>query len=834
LAPLFLLFFLSGASGLIYEVLWMKELGVLFGNTAYAVATTLTVFFLGLSAGGLAWGRRSRILANPLRTYGRIELCIAATAGLYFFLLKAYRGIFPSLFEWFGGSFGIFVAVKFFLAVGILFLPAFFMGGTLPVMGQHMIRRRGELSGRGTLLYAVNTAGATLGTFLAGFILPYVVGIKASYLLAISMNVIIGLIAVRMARQIDGVVQSPPEAEIRPAGARSAGSGLEMLAFASGFLTLGLEVLWTRMFSQAHQNSAYLFSGILIVFLAALAAGSLIANRLSRHTARPAPAMAGLLVASALLVVHTPLLFGVMGGVQPGGYYRLGWGLYVFSMFQAIFFVIFVPVAIMGSILPFLLKMAETLDRQPGHIIGRLVAANTAGSLLGSLTAGFFFISAFGLSGSIRTFAALYALLGAGMILFGGVRGGKRAVAVLAILFVGFVVVADPYRQPLLSLKDGESLVDLVEGSHATLAVVRDRAGELSLRTNNHYGLGSAKNFRRQRLEAQLPLSLHPNPSSVFFLGLGTGITAGAALDFPVKKMTVCELMPEAVTLSKKHFTPYVNGLFDDPRVRIVVEDGRTFLLGTADTYDVIVADLFLPYRAGVGGLYSANHFAVVKSKLKPGGIFAQWLSIYQFSREDLEIIERTLLSVFDRVTVWRADFDPFLPFVVFICQKDPVPLNVDRTADLVEAAGLFQRYKHTFRTVTGHEFLTLYGGNLAAISEAIGPGPINTDNRPLIEFKAPVTIRNIFSGHVRAMNGDQLYDYFAGLISRTLPASDPYLAHTTPADREMVMAGLALFGDAVFVETEPERAEQFKQSFFRRLKRSRELRLEDSGNEAS
>jgi spermidine synthase len=534
--------------------------------------------------------------------------------------------------------------------------------------------------------------------------------------------------------------------------------------------------------------------------------------------------MAVLLLLSALLVLHTPLLFKIMGGVQPGGYYRLGWGQYVFSMFQSIFGVVFVPVAVMGSILPFLLRLAETLDRQPGQVIGRLVAANTAGSLLGSLFAGFVFINAFGLSGSIRIFAVVYAIFGVGMILLGGIRGRLPAAAALAAALVVFVAAADPYRQPLVTLKKGETLVEVVEGSHATLAVVRGQGGELSMRTNNHYGLGSAKNFRRQRLEAQIPLSLHSSPDRVFLLGMGTGITAGAALDFPVRQITVCELMPEAVDLSRRHFTPYVNGLFTDPRVRLVVEDGRTFLLGTADTYDVIIADLFLPYRAGVGGLYSKDHFEVVKSRLNPGGIFAQWLSIYQFSRKDLEIIERTVLSVFDQVSVWRADFDPYLPFVVLICEKDLVPLDVDRMAEEVRHLGLFDRYEKTFGWITGREMLSLYSGNLSGAAAAIGPGPINTDNRPLIEFKAPVTIRNIFAGHVEAMNGDVLHDYFTNLISRTPPDRDPYLAGTTAADQELVLAGLALFGDAVYQETDPARSRQLEAAFFRRMKRAREL----------
>jgi spermidine synthase len=325
-------------------------------------------------------------------------------------------------------------------------------------------------------------------------------------------------------------------------------------------------------------------------------------------------------------------------------------------------------------------------------------------------------------------------------------------------------------------------------------------------------------------MESQIPLSLHPSPDTVFLLGMGTGITAGAALDFPVRQITVCELMPEAVALSRKHFTPYVNGLFTDPRVRLVVEDGRTFLMGTADTYDVIIADLFLPYRAGVGGLYSKDHFQVVKSKLNPGGIFAQWLSIYQFSRKDLEIVERTVLSVFDHVSVWRADFDPYLPFVVLVCEKDRVPLDVDRMAEEVRLCGLFDRYEKTFGWISGREMLSLYGGNLSGAADAIGPGPINTDNRPLVEFRAPVTIRNIFAGHVRAMNGDLLHDYFANLISRTPPERDPYLAGATAADHQLVLAGLALFGDVVYQETSPERSRQLEAAFFRRMKRAGEL----------
>lgn len=825
---LYLLFFLSGTAGLVYEVLWMKELGVLFGNTAHAVATTLTVFFLGLSTGGLVWGHKSRRLKNPLLTYSCLELGIAATAGLYFFILRAYRELFAPLYALVGNNFPFFVAVKFLLAVGILFLPAFFMGGTLPVMGQHLIRRQGELSGKGTLLYAVNTAGACLGAFLAGFVLPSLIGIRSAYLIAIAINILVGAMAGHIAigfgkQDVSKTIQPSVRSRIATAGLPA--YWLWPLAFASGFLTLGLEVLWTRMFSQAHQNSVYLFSSILIVFLAALATGSYIANRLSRTTARPASVVAALLLGSAILVIHTPLFFQMVGGAQPEGYYQLGWGLYIHSIFQSVLLVVFVPVAVMGCILPFLLKLAEHLDYQPGQIIGRLVAANTAGALLGSLFAGFIFLEAMGLSNSIRIFSTAYALITIGLIATATISKRQRLVMAAGITLLAFLLVTNPFRQSMVTLKEGETLLEMVEGSHASLSVVRASDGELSMRTNNHYGLGSAKNFRRQRLEASIPLSLHPAPEDVFFLGMGTGITAGAALDFPIKRLTVCEMMPEAVALSRKHFTPYVNGLFKDPRVNVVVEDGRTFLHGTSSTYDVIVADLFLPYRAGVGGLYSADHYQVVQSRLRPGGIFAQWLSIYQFSREDYEIIEKTVLSVFDQVTVWRADFDPYLPFVLIVCQKDSRSLDVEKMAEFARNIGIMDGYRNRFNRITGREMLTLYGGNLGAFARRIPEGPVNTDNRPLIEFKAPLTIRNIFSGHVRAMNGDLLHDYFAALLSQTPPDKDPFLSQTTVADRQLVLAGQALFGAEVYKVTAPERSQSFAAEFLSHLDLTRSLK---------
>jgi spermidine synthase len=192
---LLFLFFASGLTSLIYEVLWLKELGLLFGNTAYATATTLAVFFAGLSVGGYWWGRRASQFRHPLRVYAVLEVGIGLSALLYFALLDLYYLLYGPLFTAVGHQPALFLAVKILLAAGVLFPPAFFMGGTLPVMGQYLIRRLDHLGRTASVLYAVNTIGAAIGAFVAGFYLPMVLGFTNSYLTAIALNLVIAALS---------------------------------------------------------------------------------------------------------------------------------------------------------------------------------------------------------------------------------------------------------------------------------------------------------------------------------------------------------------------------------------------------------------------------------------------------------------------------------------------------------------------------------------------------------------------------------------------------------------------------------------------------------------
>lgn len=270
---------------------------------------------------------------------------------------------------------------------------------------------------------------------------------------------------------------------------------------------------------------------------------------------------------------------------------------------------------------------------------------------------------------------------------------------------------------------------------------------------------------------------LHPEPRTVFFLGMGTGITAGAALEHPdLDRVVVCELLPAVVEAARTYFRPYVHGLFDDERVSIVVEDGRNYLRGTPETFDLIIADLFLPWRAGIGSLYTREHFATARARLRAGGLFAQWLPLYQMSQDEFGIIARTMLEVFPLVTLWRGDFLARRPIVMLVGHRENtpfVPHVLFRPADL--------------------PFMAHYAGNLTAARALFAAYGLNTDDRPLIEYRAPVTHRRQKAKAASWFVGDDLTAFMDAVLRAAPPADDAYLRHLPQHQRRVVYAGLHL-----------------------------------------
>ena len=801
----YLLVFGSGLAGLVYEVLWMKQLGLLFGNTSHAAAVTLAAFFAGLAAGSWFWGRRAAQMKNPLRVYAGLELGIATTALIYFGILELYYRIYPALYQGVDAGW-MRLAVKFILAVLLVFPPAFCMGGTIPVMGQHVIRNLSRFGTLAARLYGVNTLGAALGAGLAGFYLPLWLGFKGTCLSAMAVTGTIAITAFCLSR---GVGMILPDASARPAkspGDRTGRWPLLLIGFLSGFGVLALEVLWTRMFAQVLENSVYTFAAILVVVLLCLAAGALLSARLARLAVAPNQLLALLLLVGGLAVSATPFIFmrlthSLQILVSAGS-----WLDYLGLIFGTVTLTLALPALVLGSVFPFLMKVEEQHAGSAGRSLGGLTSVNTGGAILGSLLCGFVFLENFGMWGTMQVLAVLYL---AAALLFPvgwGWQGLSLKTACAVVLLLQFTGL-DPRALPINSvdpLRRTEEIVETWEGSDCTVAVAQDSYG-LSIKINAHYGLGSTGAAMQERLQSDLPLMVYPQTASMFFLGLGTGITAGSALDpqFPhIKRVVACELVPEVITAAKKHIAnfegqDFTGGLFKDPRATVLAEDGRQYLMATREKFDLINADLFVPYRSGAGSLYSKEHFESVKARLEPGGVFFQWLPLYQVTESELHIIARTMLEVFDQVSLWSDSFQPGEEVIALAGHKDHTPLpacTIDsRESQLAAVAGKdchdLTRLSLPFNPQT---ILLFYCGNLTGARDLFAGYPINTDDHPIIEYMAPRTYRARTDAAMPWFVGPRMARLVDEVQRRCPPATDPLLVNRSAADRRLPVAGAA------------------------------------------
>lgn len=810
---IYLLVFLSGFTALIYQVLWMKQLGLLFGNTSSAAGATLAAFFAGLAVGSWFWGRRSGRCRNPLRVYAGLELGIAITALLYFVVMKGYHVIYPELYQSVHAGAWL-LLIKFVLALVLIFPPAFCMGGTIPLMGQHAIRKPFRFGSTSAMLYGVNTLGATLGALLAGFFMPLWFGFRVTCFIAMGITVIVAMLALLVSRMSAASPalesnkhddETPAATVDRVADNKQAKSrfALSTVCFLSGFGVLALEVLWTRMFALVLENSVYTFAAILVVVLSCLAGGSLISAVLARRKWPPNLVLGVLLCLSGIAIAMTPTVFMAVTDSFRFLAVKATWLDFVFMIFKKCILTIGPPALVLGTIFPYLMKTEEPYATSPGRSLGRLAMINTIGAILGSLVCAFLFLEYFGMWRSLQIMGVIYFL----MALCMPSLGGRVGIAVKCVSLVGLILLftgLNPSHLPVtgaLAARSDEVTLKAWEGSDCTVSVVRGNDG-ISIKINSDYGLGSSNGRVRQACQSEIPLMLKPDAKSVFFLGMGTGISAGAALSdrFPqIERVLTCELSPHVITASKEYMTnidgvDLTKGLFTDPRSTVLTEDGRHYLMATKEKFDVIDADLFVPYHASAGSLYSKEHFESVKHRLKEGGIFVQCVPAYQVTDFEFHVIGRTMLEVFDQVSLWRCDFAPFDEVVAFVGHNGKVPLaacDIDdsRTKrDFVDGVG----HDDIYKTLDRQTALLYYGGNVTASKDLFAAYPVNTDDKPVIEYMAPRYYRNKGKDKMPWFVGPYIAKFIKDLQTACPPDKDPLLVKRTPANRRLPMAGSA------------------------------------------
>ncbi|MCY3020983.1 MAG: fused MFS/spermidine synthase [Planctomycetota bacterium] len=669
------LFFVSGASALLYQVVWTKKLALLFGVTTYAVSTTLSVFMLGLALGSWFFGSLADRSARPLRVYVWLEAGIAASAGVSLILLELMNAVVGNLGFSSSLSFA-FTACRLAGSFAVLIVPTFLMGGTAPVLAKVVIASC-ENAGRTLgLLYAANTLGGVAGCLLAGFVAIPFVGLHCTLLTGIAGNVAVAfLVWVLFAR-----AEAPPQATSAPAPASLPVRVADdprmrraMLAafLMAGFLGLAIEVAWTRLLLLYLGPTAQAFAAMLAVYLLGLAVGSALSGRYADKW-DSARGFALFQVLTGTFILATVFLWlpywrqttgrlAVWAAANaPLVRNRPGVDGIVVPLTHAVMLVL-APTFLMGCAFPFGARFFATETASLGKRLGSAYMLNTLGCMLGPLVCGFWWLPYLGLQ-KTQVLCALGYLACAGLVLAARTPWRRRwtAAGATGLLLVASVLLLQPDRARSYLSKEEDAQLVYYEEDHTGSVYVVDRetaqgtvrrlvVGTTSMMTNSFGGR------RYTHLIGDLPLLLHPAPREALVICLGSGMTLSAVASHPDVASIDCADLSEGVVYAARHFFAKENAsVLDDPRVSVIVNDGRTHLLATKKRYDVIALEPPPPNNAGVSNLYSVEFYRLCKSRLGKGGMVAQWLPYHCVTLAQAQSVVGSMQAVFPTTTVWE------------------------------------------------------------------------------------------------------------------------------------------------------------------------------------
>ena len=749
------LFFVSGACGLVYEVVWMRMLTLIFGATAFATAAILASFFAGLALGSLAFGNAADRSGRPLALYAGLEAGIGLFAFLMPALLAAVTWAYVTVGHHVTLGFYTVSLLRLALSVPVLLLPATLMGGTLPVIVKFVVRERSRLGVQVGQLYAVNTFGAVLGAFTTGFFLILLVGVRESAYLTGVVNLGLAAVAYALSRRVEAQRASggedrlaPPAGAAGAAGAEPAVSpGLARLSLwavsLSGLVALALEVLWTRALIYFLDNSTHAFTTMLTAFLLGIALGSAIVARVADRRIPLVGAFGAvelLIGFSALLAIPilarlTPVLTG-LEGQQLDTLFVWKW---IGLRFVRSLSVMLVPTILMGMTVPLAAKIYTRRISQLGVSLGQVYSANTIGGVIGSLAAGFLLVPVLGVRNGIVAAAGLSVVIGVVLLLaepaFRGRRLARPAVVAGAVLLFGAGAWLPAHQLVLASYReraDAAGVLSYREGIGSTVKVFQDRHAARLISIDGFPVAGTTRGMLdAQESLGNLPLLLSNVASPrVNLIGFGAGGASWESLQYDVAGVDCVELVP-AVIAAAPWFPDVNHDVLHAPGYHLIMGDGRNYALTASAHYDVISVDATTPKMAGDGSLYTLEFYRLIKNRLTPDGLAVQWLPFHLLSEAEVRMTARTFMAAFPHTTLWLS---PLRYHGLLVGSQRPLAIDVQTLRQKLARPGVQQELARV--GVHGPvDFLAEFVMGEDALRRYADGGPLNTDDHPYLEF---------------------------------------------------------------------------------------------------
>lgn len=679
-------------------------LGLVFGATTLAVSTVLAAFMGGLALGSALAGRFAGKVERPVRAYGFLEIGIAIYALAVPLIFSVVDNLYAIIWQHFHPSFFVFSSLRFLLSCLMLLVPTTLMGATLPLLSAALTRSAHSNSGSVTSvtrLYTRNLVGAIGGSLVAGFILLPILGVRATIYAASIINIAIGIVAILVdrPRQAGSEAGPSPAARLESPGVETAtslaaGTNLDarsfwlFCAFVSGFVTISTQVAWTRILSMIIGSSTYAFSIVVALFLLGLSGGAfLIARRGQGGNQRDMMVKVEMFTAASLILsltvvnkipeilINTGLKLEIASWI----------GLLALQVLSVALLVL-LPAFLMGMVMPLVLNWTGChTEDESVKLVGRSYAVNTVGAIAGAFAAGFVLIPRVSTRFTIIVAAALCLVVAAVAykpeaevrdkdLKRGLAAGGAGVLIVLMFIFAPRMNLADlsigafDSLMRVIAKSRGETteeassrpgpaihkLLMYEEGPTSTVSVRQDW-DIISMAINGRTNASDRDDMPTQVMLGQLPLLLAPNTKNALVVGYATGVTAGSMLQSALGELECLELEP--ATIRGSQFFEHVNNKpLNDPRMRLIIDDARTYLRVTPKRFDIIVSEPSHPWVPGVANLFTEEFFQLGRDRLADEGVFVQWLQIYQLSTDSLRSVLATFHQVFPHVSVYRVE----------------------------------------------------------------------------------------------------------------------------------------------------------------------------------
>jgi spermidine synthase len=749
---LFFLFVGSGCAALIYEIVWLQLLQLVIGSSAVSLGVLLGTFMGGMCLGSILLPRLISKHRHPLRVYAMLELGIGILGIALWFGLPPVAHFYAR-----HGGYG-FAAILLRGAVcGVCLLPpTLLMGATLPAISRWIETTPRGVSWLG-FFYGGNIAGAVLGCLLAGFYLLRVFDMEFATFIAAAINATVALAGFILALLTTAPKPAPAE-PVNPVPAAH-GSGWVYFAIAlSGMTALAAEVIWTRLLSLMLGGTVYTFSIILAVFLVGLGLGSSVGSFMARTLARPRIALGW-----CQLLLTGGIAWGALTISKSLPYWpidpTLVWNPWIsFQLDLArCLWAILPATCLWGASFPLALASVAAPGRDPARLVGGVYAANTVGAIVGALVASLLLIAWIGTQHAQQLLIVIAALAAILMFVtglrnnttqeFSGLSGGLATMGTIGVA-AGLVLFLPAVPNGLiaqgrsLAVKGEEGKYLFVgEGINASVAVTETPDGVRNFHVSGKIEASTdPRDMRLQRMLGDIPALLHPNPQTVLVVGCGAGVTAGSFLVHPsITNITICEIEPLIPRVVATNFGKENYDVVKNPRVHVVYDDARNFVLTSKKKYDIITSDPIHPWVKGAATLYTREYFQMCKDHLTPGGFVTQWVPLYESNPSVVKSEIATFFDVFPDGTIWANDDNGKGYDIVMLGQAGPTRINVEDLETRVD------RSDHTFVAMSLRdvgfksviELLGTYGGRASDLRPWLKNAEINHDHDLRLQYLA-------------------------------------------------------------------------------------------------